>query len=253
MTADSAASVIEVEPLRARDTAEQAVLELVTSIRRSDLDTGDRLPTLPELSDSLGIARDNVRRAMVILADAGVVITKPGRYGGTVMKDRAGIPRALATVLSRSISVDDDWEELISVRRLLQPEASRLIARRGEPEALARLSRHLEEMESYLQAGDVERALHAATELNCAIAVLCGNRVLADMLLRTIDRISVIGLLAMVRFQASREQLDQIAQTQRRLVSAIREGDESGIEAAIDDQMSLSLREARATSTHRRH
>jgi len=58
----AAGSDLEFEPISTLGMAEHAVLALVDSIRRSELDDSDRLPNLPELSESLGIARDNARR-----------------------------------------------------------------------------------------------------------------------------------------------------------------------------------------------
>lgn len=247
MTTRPAENSIELEKLELRDTAEQAVLAIVNSIRRTDLRPGERLPNLPELAGSLGIARDNVRRALQILSDAGVVETRRGHNGGTTLLDASHIPSALSQVLRRSLTTEGAWEDLIAVRRLLQPEAARLVARRADGLVLARLDRHVNEIKLYLSEENVEKSLYAATELNYAIASNCGNEVLADMLIRTIDRISVIGFLSSSRLKTLRPTLEQILKTQEDLVEAIHHRNEELIAKAILDQMDLSLSQAIAT------
>ncbi|WP_051791225.1 FadR/GntR family transcriptional regulator [Amycolatopsis jejuensis] len=239
-TAREALVLANLDRVEMLDTAGRAVVELVDCIRRTGLDTGDRLPNLPELTQALGIARDNVRRAMGILADAGVVETSVGRGGGTWLLDRGGIPAALAEVLPEPTS-DDEWEELVALRQVLQIEAARLVARRADPDSMGRLRRHLDRLKEGMHSGALDRAMLAATELNCEIALSCGNRTLADMLIRTIDRISVIGYRSRAMLAASAEFSAQLVAMQDRLVTAIEDADDDAIGKAVAEQMSLSL------------
>lgn len=246
-TMHDAATRLELEPITTLDTAEQAVLALVNSIRRTELDAGDRLPNLPELSMSLGVARDNVRRALHALAAEGVVEIKPGRYGGTVMNDRSGIPRVLAPILSRSLLADGVWEELVQVRQLLQTEAALLIMQRDEPEAIARMERHLDDMRRHIDEHAYARAVYDGIEIACAIAVHCGNQVLGNMLLRVVDCISVVAVISKARIDAWPDIALHTLDAQTRLVAAIRERDGEGAARAVRDQMGHTLKAALAT------
>lgn len=224
-------------------TAARVLLELVAMIRHQRLREGDQLPHLPELVSTIGAARDTVRSAIAVLADVGVLQVRVGRNGGTWVKDRAFIPAALALVLDEP---DDPqhWAQLLEVRYLLQVEAARLLAQSGDPAGLAEVRRHLSEMDSGAEGGDDNgedrrRRMRAATELNCAIALACGNDVLAEMLVRMIDRVAVLGVR---RFESlSTPQFDVLIGAIHDLVTAIENRDDDGIADAVRRQMALTL------------
>ncbi|MCB1273877.1 MAG: FadR family transcriptional regulator [Leucobacter sp.] len=238
----TAPSPLAFTPITTRDVSEQVILELVNSIRRAELEPGDRLPNLPELAAELGVARDNARRALHALAREGVVEIRPGRYGGTVMRDRSGIPRALERVLGPSLTAAGAWEHLIEARRLLQSAAARLLATTGNPRGLARLERHLSDMRAHVAGDAYSAALYDGIELACATAVHCGNPVIGDMLLRVMDRLSVLGVMMRIDRDSGVEVVTGSLDAQERLVDAIRAGDGAGIDAAMAEQLRLTTR-----------
>lgn len=240
LTLPAAPPRLEFKPIETRDTAEQAVLVIISSIRHAELDTGDRLPNLPELSESLGIARDNVRRALHALASEGVVEVRPGRHGGTLMRDRSGIPRVLAQILGESLRAEGVWEDLIDARLLLQPAAARLMAERRPAGGLARIDRHLDDMRRHCAEGEYYLAVYDGIEMTCAIAVHCGNRVIAEMLLRVIDRLSVIGVMSRTVLDTTPPVAVGSLDAQERLVAAIHAGDGPAIDRAMHDQLELT-------------
>ncbi|WP_271221454.1 FadR/GntR family transcriptional regulator [Streptosporangium carneum] len=221
-------------------TASRVLVEIVDSIRYTAMREGDRLPSLDELAVALEVSRENVRRAVTALAEAGVLDVRVGRGGGTWVKDRAGIPTALSRVISRSTSTSE-WEDLVAFRQLLQTEAACLVGERRDPAITARIHEYLAELQREAAGGDVARVLSAANELNCAIAVLCGNRVLARSLLRTIDLISVIGVWSMSDLDPAPGFIGRVEDISRRLVHGIAAGDREQINASVAEQMSLTL------------
>ena len=58
-------------------------------ISNGKLRPGDRLPTEPELRERYGVSRNTARDAVKLLVNEGLVLTRPGRGGGTVVRDRA--------------------------------------------------------------------------------------------------------------------------------------------------------------------
>lgn len=239
-TQEAPLSPLAFTPITTRDVSEQVILELVNSIRRTELEPGDRLPNLPELAAELGVARDNARRALHALAREGVVEIRPGRYGGTVMRERSGIPRALERVLGPSLMTAGAWEHLIEARRLLQPAASKMLIRGGDPRAMARLERYLDDMRRHVADNAYADALYDGIELACATAVHCGNPVIGEMLLRVMDRLSVLGVMMRIDRETSVAVVEGSLDAQERLIEAMRTGDEAGIDDALTEQLELT-------------
>ncbi|MFG1945732.1 FadR/GntR family transcriptional regulator [Nonomuraea sp. NPDC048826] len=219
----------------ALDTAGRAVLELADAIRRADMQPGDQFAALPELAASLGIARGNVRRALAVLADAGVVEIRVGRGGGTWMRDRKGIVAALSAVLEAPVP-GETLTDLLEFREVLQTTAALRIARKADPDVIRRLREGADLIASALENGDRATARHEATELHCAIALNCGNRGLGDALLRVIDQMSVIGYRA-----GGDTQQDALLVLCDELVRAIEAQDEEAIRATVAQQMRISF------------
>jgi GntR family transcriptional regulator len=60
---------------------------LVEIIGRGDLVTGDRLPREGDLAAALGVSRMTLRQALSSLEAQGTVVRKPGRSGGTYVRE----------------------------------------------------------------------------------------------------------------------------------------------------------------------
>ncbi|MGG7465351.1 MULTISPECIES: FadR/GntR family transcriptional regulator [unclassified Plantibacter] len=109
-------------PGRAANAFEETVQRLLQSIRLGLIGPGGRLPAERELAAMLNVSRDTVRDAIAALTEAGYVVSRRGRYGGTfVMEElptstpvmdadgdlapRGGVPRAEIedTLVLRSI------------------------------------------------------------------------------------------------------------------------------------------------------
>ena len=68
---------------------EDTVGRLLQTIRLGVLAPGESLPPERELAARLGVSRDTVREAIKSLADAGYLVSRRGRYGGTFLADDA--------------------------------------------------------------------------------------------------------------------------------------------------------------------
>jgi DNA-binding FadR family transcriptional regulator len=75
-------------PARPANAFEETVQRLLQSIRLGLIAPGERLPAERELAGTLEVSRDTLRDAIGSLADAGWVVSRRGRYGGTFVADR---------------------------------------------------------------------------------------------------------------------------------------------------------------------
>lgn len=135
MTADaddsdpSAALLRPVWPLNA---FENTVERLLQTIRLGVLAPGQSLPPERELAARLGVSRDTVREAIKSLSDAGYLVSRRGRYGGTFLAEELPTPRTDDVELRRA-DIDDALRlrEILEVgRRAWPPNAPSALASR---------------------------------------------------------------------------------------------------------------------------
>jgi len=73
--------------IRGGNTYEETVERLLQTIRLGLVHPGEQLPPERELATMLNVSRDTVRDAVSSLADAGYLVVRRGRYGGTFIAD----------------------------------------------------------------------------------------------------------------------------------------------------------------------
>jgi GntR family transcriptional regulator, transcriptional repressor for pyruvate dehydrogenase complex len=154
--------------------------DAITGIRHmiltGDLAPGDRLPPEAELAARLGLSRTSLREAVRALTVLGVIDTRQGDgsyitgLGPEILLGALG----LAIDLQREAAIPD----LLAVRRILEPAATALAARRAT-------ATDLELIRSYIRP-DVGHAAAEQIELDWefhhAIARASGNQVLSVLL-----------------------------------------------------------------------
>ena len=134
-------------PAHPANAFEETVQRLLQSIRLGLIGPGERLPAERELAGMLEVSRDTLREAIASLADAGWVVARRGRYGGTFVSDELPAPHAATS----GAAVDP----LIASGRLEDTLALRSVIEVGAAHRAA---------ESELSAGDRERLWQAYEE-----------------------------------------------------------------------------------------
>jgi DNA-binding FadR family transcriptional regulator len=112
-------------PVRLGNAFEETVERLLSTIRLGVLTPGDTLPPERELAVRLGVSRDTVREAIKSLSDAGYLVSRRGRYGGTFLAERLPAPIADGAGATRA-EIDD----LLRLREILEVGAARMAAGR---------------------------------------------------------------------------------------------------------------------------
>ncbi|MCG5433779.1 GntR family transcriptional regulator [Mycobacterium sp. MYCO198283] len=119
------AAAVVLRPVRSGNAFEDTVARLMEAIRLGMLAPGAALPPERELAARLGVSRDTVREAIKSLADAGYLVSRRGRYGGTFLADELPAPRPDGVRLSRA-GIDD----VLRLREILEVGAARMAAGR---------------------------------------------------------------------------------------------------------------------------
>ncbi|MFO7163830.1 MAG: FCD domain-containing protein [Mycolicibacterium hassiacum] len=113
-------------PVRPGNAFEETVWRLLQTIRLGVLQPVEALPPERELATRLGVSRDTVREAIKSLADAGYLVSRRGRYGGTFLAEE--LPRQPAGADRVSLAELDDT---LRLREILEVGAARMAAGRA--------------------------------------------------------------------------------------------------------------------------
>lgn len=112
-------------PVRLGNAFEDTVGRLLETVKLGLLAPGESLPPERELATRLGVSRDTVREAIKSLAEAGYLVSRRGRYGGTFLADALPAPSADGVRFDRA-----DIEEAMRLREILEVGAARMAATR---------------------------------------------------------------------------------------------------------------------------
>jgi GntR family transcriptional regulator, transcriptional repressor for pyruvate dehydrogenase complex len=165
--------------VRDGNTFEATVEQLASSIRLGVFGPGEHLPPERELAETLGVSRSTLREAIGALRQAGMVQTRRGRGGGTVVVYRAEEPGLGAPAALRRRAAAEDrarLRDVLDYRRVVEPGACALAATRdltADQRAWLAGSRSAVE-----QAEDAAAHRVADSRLHLALATLSGSRLL---------------------------------------------------------------------------
>ncbi|MBO0690239.1 MAG: FadR family transcriptional regulator [Candidatus Dormibacteraeota bacterium] len=156
-----------------RNLREQIVDVIGGEIASGRLRPGDALPPEEVLLERYRVSRTVLREAVNVLAGKGILDARPRR--GTVVRPRSEWNQLDPVVLawqsggagSPARQEDDERiDRLMEVRRIVEPEAAALAARRGTSEDLAAIRREYEAMERAVESPeafmDADLAFHVA-------------------------------------------------------------------------------------------
>jgi DNA-binding FadR family transcriptional regulator len=144
-------------PLAEHGRADLVAARLKTAITLGVLAEGEQLPAEADLAAQLNISPVTLREALGQLRGQGLVSTRRGRGGGTVVA--SPLPNLLSAAADQARALSGlDLRELADWRRAIAAESARLAARRASAENLALLARACSRMAS---AGDEVEARRA--------------------------------------------------------------------------------------------
>ena len=113
-------------PVRSGNAFEDTVARLLQTIRLGIVVPGDALPPERDLASRFSVSRDTVREAIRELAEAGYLVSKRGRYGGTFVSD------SLPTIEATHEPLDAaEIEDVLGLREILELGAVRAVAARS--------------------------------------------------------------------------------------------------------------------------
>jgi DNA-binding FadR family transcriptional regulator len=166
-------------PARTRKASDVFADDLRERILSGALPSGTLLPNERALSDDAQLSRTVVREALRILEIEGLVVTRPGRSGGTWIRrpEPAGIERSLELFIrGRRLR----FREVLDAREHIEPACAQLAAERRDDEGIAELERATEAVRR--ARDDVPAFLTANAQWHVTIARLSANELLSSFM-----------------------------------------------------------------------
>jgi len=146
-------------PAPLRQSVYDALIDLIVG---GELPPGQHLVET-DIARQLGVSRQPIREALHRMEAEGWVDLRPSQ-GAFV-----------------HIPTDQEVDELLDVRELLEAETARLAARKADSDGVARLRELCHEGEAAAKADDLSHAVGANNAFHAEVAAVAGNSVLADL------------------------------------------------------------------------
>ena len=162
-------------PVRGGNAFEDTVARLLQTIRLGIVEPGGALPPERELATRFSVSRDTVREAIKSLSEAGYLVSRRGRYGGTFVND----PLPEREVPDAAPPTQAEIDDVLGLRDILEVGAARAAAARE----LGAVDREL----LWTRLGEVSTAAvddyrRLDSRLHLAIAELAGSPSLVPLL-----------------------------------------------------------------------
>lgn len=202
---------------------------------------GETLPREDDLAASLGVSRTSIREAVKALAAKGLLETRP-RVGVRV-QSRLDWRLLDPDVLSWHPDLAGDLElveSLIETRRIIEPAAAELAARRARPADVDRLDAAYQAMERAIP-DDLDACCEADLAFHSTIIAASHNVVLRTM-------IGTVETILKTSFRLTTSLMDNQARTlgvHRRVLDAIRVRDTAGARSAMNSLLDVAAEDYR--------
>jgi GntR family transcriptional repressor for pyruvate dehydrogenase complex len=217
------------QPIRLRKASDEVVAVLVDAIRAGIYRPGDLLPPERDLAARLDVSRVVLRDAIEALRREGILATRRGKTGGTVVESVDNLARVLAGLRGESTS---NMLSLLEFRRALELASALLACRRATAEDMARLRRLVEDLEAALDRSHGE-ILQLDMQFHVMVAEVGRNRLLARALSDTLGEIIVLRSFFPHGFVEVRQShLNQVE-----LLRALESRELATIRAAVDHHL----------------
>lgn len=224
----SAARRFSIERIRIPKAADVLASHLRDEIVDGRLANGEMLPTERELAEGAGLSRSSVREALHMLEIEGLLITKPGRNGGSMVcqPSRDTIVKTVGLYIS---SRKTQITSLIEARVALEPSAAMLAAKHrteADIESIKSAHEHL-----VANIDDLDEFLRTNIDWHMAVVHASHN----DLMIAFMESIS-----GQVHAATNEEQMnpieirEQVIKVHGRITDAIVEGDQAAAKRRME-------------------
>lgn len=153
--------------------SDKVIAALKSDIVSGKLKKGTKIPSEPELMERYEVGRSTIREAIKTLAISGILKVQQG--SGTFVASKIK-EETLAQRLRRA-----DFEEINTVRSLLEKEIVKLACLNRTEEDLAAMQNHLVQRKKAIDTDQQQKCTDADIAFHVSIAKASKNKVLIDL------------------------------------------------------------------------
>lgn len=212
--------------LKKESVVQSVINRLTDGMRTGELKPGDKIPTEPELAESLGVARSSIREAIKILTYLGVLESK--RHEGTFVCN--GFEESMIDPMVYGIILNQDsFENLMELREMTEAGMMRLAIKNHEQNEIEELEQRLEDMEKILSDSEevsIKAFFEADDRFHDKVAEM-GKNPMADKINRVVRTLTYAVRYETVSSMLERGKGNELVEAHRTLLEAIRNGDEA--------------------------
>ncbi len=154
------------------ETISEQIEQLIIS---GEWKEGTRIPTEDDLASVFNVGRGSIREAITSLQMSGILVSSPGL--GTYVADNA-IVCINNSHLAEMLNDQENLNELIEARYILEPELAALAAIHATPKDIKNLQKLVDQMS---QGKDKEEMANYGHLFHIAISEICGNIILVNL------------------------------------------------------------------------
>ncbi|HEY0932499.1 MAG TPA: FadR/GntR family transcriptional regulator [Trebonia sp.] len=214
-----------------RRTFEQILFQIEEAIISGGLKPGDRLPPERDLAATFGVSRASVREALRVLEMFGVIVARRGTGPDAGSIVAASAQNGLESALRLHVGLlRIPTRDMVEVRAVLEQQAARRAAERGDAKMTARLHQIVGGMRA---ATGIDEFNEFDTEFHVEIARVSGNAllpVLMEALRGTMRRAMLEGFERLADWRTER---DHLVGEHERMIAFIESGDAEAAGAAV--------------------
>ena len=153
--------------------SDKVIIEIKKDIASGKLKKGEKIPAEPELMEHYGVGRSTIREAIKTLSISGILKVQQGSGTFVVSKIK---DETLSQRLKRA-----DFEEINSVRALLEKEIVKLASQHRSDADLTMMENLLQQRKKAIEEQQQKKCAEADIAFHISIAKASGNQVLSDL------------------------------------------------------------------------
>jgi DNA-binding FadR family transcriptional regulator len=233
------AGFVRFEPIRQLRAHEYVAEQIRRHIGLRLVAPGEALPAERELARMFGVGRPTIQHALRLLEAEGLVEARRGRYGGTFVVEPVQDGSALDDLVIRVMRRAGELEELLDLRRIVEPAVAEMAAERRQRRDLQAMG---EELRGMSAARTEPEYMRHDTGFHLALARATGNRLLA----KVIEDLRLELNDAMTLLPESETWHRRISNEHESLLEAIRDRDRARARSAMEIHVANSEQSLRA-------